>query len=911
MRKPRQRRRNSTKGLAVADENKAEVGVSVQTDQASKAVADLQDKFKEFSSHAKEGFEGLSGVTEGLHGAVEKIAGAFAAVTAVLAGGKLFSEAISETTSMTKEVNKLSIVLGVSRADAMALATGLEMIGSSSEAYIGTVQRLTMKLKSGEDGFNAVGIATRDSNGELLNGQEVMQNTIKHLDGMKAGTDRNLEATSLLGRNWASSLIFGRLNGEMLEEIKKKQEALNMAITGESVEAMYKYMGAMTESKEVFKAVALSAGQTMMPRLTEMAEWFASTGPAVVRVFNETLATYLLIQDTVKESVLGLIGAMVDGFKEIGKAVGLAFGEDGPTMQTFDYFLLALKAIQTGVIYLRAGIETAFEIIKGVIEASINVILGYARVAEQALIPGNNYAQRVKRAWSVATEGVEDAIKKTAGNTLAIAQKMQKDISNVFEVPMPTPKEEAKGGGGKYDANKGKPSTFVADAQAELKLLTAEEDVYHEHSKRTEAEFWANKLSLVKNGTDEYTQTYIILREAQKAMVKEEEAEDKKALEAKIAAAHLHKDQQLQLASDHAAEMLATYKEDSNHYRDALKEKTKYQEAFNKEVDELNKIYAEREKERQLSSLDADQEMVKYRRDIGMIDAVQQVKETNQLEDQKYRIKIAALQKESELENISEKDRQERINKLKAMEQNYDNWRIKAGHEVNVSIEKEWETVLSPISSAFSTTIKGMLSGTQTLRNGLRNAFGSILGSFLDMVVTMGTKWAAMQAFMLLTTEKGSAERAALESSSTLMSIIKAKLQALGLISTSASTGAAAAAASTAAIPIVGPELAPAAGAAMYAEIMGFSAGLASAKGGYDIPAGVNPVTQLHQREMVLPEKQADVIRGLAGGEGKDVHFHVHAIDAAGVRKFFLDNTGAMTDSLRRAARNFVPVSPS
>jgi len=30
-------------------------------------------------------------------------------------------------------------------------------------------------------------------------------------------------------------------------------------------------------------------------------------------------------------------------------------------------------------------------------------------------------------------------------------------------------------------------------------------------------------------------------------------------------------------------------------------------------------------------------------------------------------------------------------------------------------------------------------------------------------------------------------------------------------------------------------------------------------------PAGVNPTTQLHQREMVLPEKYADVIRGLDG----------------------------------------------
>jgi hypothetical protein len=45
-----------------------------------------------------------------------------------------------------------------------------------------------------------------------------------------------------------------------------------------------------------------------------------------------------------------------------------------------------------------------------------------------------------------------------------------------------------------------------------------------------------------------------------------------------------------------------------------------------------------------------------------------------------------------------------------------------------------------------------------------------------------------------------------------------------------------------------------------------------SAARGYDIPAGVNPVTQLHEKEMVLPQPQANVIRDLAkdgGGGGK------------------------------------------
>lgn len=48
-----------------------------------------------------------------------------------------------------------------------------------------------------------------------------------------------------------------------------------------------------------------------------------------------------------------------------------------------------------------------------------------------------------------------------------------------------------------------------------------------------------------------------------------------------------------------------------------------------------------------------------------------------------------------------------------------------------------------------------------------------------------------------------------------------------------------------------------------------FSGPSYSAAGGFDIPAGVNPITQLHQKEMVLPAPEADLIRSLArGGTG-------------------------------------------
>jgi hypothetical protein len=124
-------------------------------------------------------------------------------------------------------------------------------------------------------------------------------------------------------------------------------------------------------------------------------------------------------------------------------------------------------------------------------------------------------------------------------------------------------------------------------------------------------------------------------------------------------------------------------------------------------------------------------------------------------------------------------------------------------------------------------------------------------------------------------------------------------------ISASAARAGAAAFASTAAIPIVGPALAPAAGAAAYTGAMSFASGLAvaSARDGYDIPAGINPLTQLHEREMVLPAEIAEPARRMfRGGGAGDVH--IHSLDPRGAYRMVTDNRTEFARGMRRMARS-------
>ena len=93
--------------------------------------------------------------------------------------------------------------------------------------------------------------------------------------------------------------------------------------------------------------------------------------------------------------------------------------------------------------------------------------------------------------------------------------------------------------------------------------------------------------------------------------------------------------------------------------------------------------------------------------------------------------------------------------------------------------------------------------------------------------------------------------------------------------------------------------------ASIMAAVGGLSAKVPSASMGFDVPAGLNPLTQLHEQEMVLPKEQADVIRSMAGGGGGGGGdtYNVYAMDSRSFEQFLKDNPAALSAGNRHAAK--------
>lgn len=189
-----------------------------------------------------------------------------------------------------------------------------------------------------------------------------------------------------------------------------------------------------------------------------------------------------------------------------------------------------------------------------------------------------------------------------------------------------------------------------------------------------------------------------------------------------------------------------------------------------------------------------------------------------------------------------------------------------------------WEEAQQQMGQAFS----AMLSKTQNFRTAMNNFFKSMGQTFIQEMVTKplaGMMQRMVQESAIYKMIFGTKE--SLETAAAAKTAATKATETTAVVGSNAVQAASGAAASQAGIPYVGPILAVAAMAAMMAAVMGLMGGggssttttttrIPSAAGGWDIPAGINPLTQLHENEMVLPAEHAQTIREMAGQSGGD-----------------------------------------
>lgn len=284
----------------------------------------------------------------------------------------------------------------------------------------------------------------------------------------------------------------------------------------------------------------------------------------------------------------------------------------------------------------------------------------------------------------------------------------------------------------------------------------------------------------------------------------------------------------------------------------------------------------------------------------GRISQLERLDLEIEFENRRYQIAYDALQERIALAEQDPTYSQTAIDKLKAQmgelgqghertqaknEGKRENQRRKDAPNIMEMLQDGGKNVWQEAQQQMGQAFTAMLTRAKSFRQAMNGVFSSMRQTFVQEMVSKplaalmgrfakeGAMWLANGARQIATQSATSATVTGIKQTETTTNVGMNAIQA-----------AAEAFKAMAGIPYVGPVLAVGAAAAAMAAVYGLMSGMGgggsststtttripSAAGGWDIPAGINPLTQLHENEMVLPAEHAQTIREMAGQSGGD-----------------------------------------
>ena len=284
----------------------------------------------------------------------------------------------------------------------------------------------------------------------------------------------------------------------------------------------------------------------------------------------------------------------------------------------------------------------------------------------------------------------------------------------------------------------------------------------------------------------------------------------------------------------------------------------------------------------------------------GQISQLQRLDMEIEFENRRYQIAYDALQERIALAEQDPTYSQSAIDKLKQQmaelgqghereqtknQGKRENQRRKDAPNVMEMLQDGGKNVWQEAQQQMGQAFTAMLTRAKSFRQAMGGLFSSIRQTFVQEMVSkplaaLAGRFAKEGAMWLA---NGTRQIAAQVATSSTVTGIK-KAETTENVGMNAIQAAAEAFKAMAGIPYVGPILAVGAAAAAMAAVYGLMSGMGgggssttttttripSAAGGWDIPAGINPLTQLHENEMVLPAEHAQTIREMAGQSGGD-----------------------------------------
>lgn len=318
------------------------------------------------------------------------------------------------------ELATLAKQTGLSTDTLQEMQYASDMIDVSFETLSGSANKMKMALRTNEEAFTALGIATRDANGAYLESDQIYWQAVEALGNIANETERDIAAQELFGRSSAELAGLIDDGGAAFRQFAQEAHEANMIVDGESVESMAAFNMEIERMKAQFTASLFSAAapalealspllETLAEKLAAVFEWIASLDTEQLEFIAIVLAVVAAISPvasliagitTVVQAIIPVItalnaammanpiGLIIGLIAALAAAIYLNWDKIAPVLETMkEVFLGVFEKIKEGFGQFISGIVQLFEALKEGIKKPINIIIGMIN----KLISGINF----------------------------------------------------------------------------------------------------------------------------------------------------------------------------------------------------------------------------------------------------------------------------------------------------------------------------------------------------------------------------------------------------------------------------------------------------------------------------------------------------------------------------------------
>lgn len=295
-----------------------------------------------------------------------------AAASAIREIAEALIECATKAAHFADDMNTLSIQTGVSTTRLQEFDYMAELIDVDLNTISGAMSKTVKSMSAGKKGFDTLGVAVRDANGELRDSEAVFFEAIDALGKIENETERDALAMDLFGKSARELNPLIEAGSAKIKELAQEAHDVGYVLEEDTVQSLVAGQDQLDRFTKSTEAAKNAIGAQLLPSLSSLAKGGSSIASAFATTLNSTGDVSAALSAG-KDVAMEVLQGIIDAAPEMAEAAGALLSElavdiVGFTPQLVELGLTVLEAFISGIT------ENLDSLVPAIVEAVLKII---------------------------------------------------------------------------------------------------------------------------------------------------------------------------------------------------------------------------------------------------------------------------------------------------------------------------------------------------------------------------------------------------------------------------------------------------------------------------------------------------------------------------------------------------------